>query len=40
MRTYKCPKCELITKALAKEVGHRCPMNKNKWTEAKEQPNE
>ena len=40
MKKWVCPKCDMVTKALAKSVGHRCPMNKNKWVEAKEAVNE
>lgn len=38
MKTFRCPKCGEVQKALAKSVGHRCSQNKNAWTEFEEQP--
>jgi len=31
-KTFKCPICKKIQKAIASEVMHRCPSNHNKMT--------
>jgi predicted Zn-ribbon and HTH transcriptional regulator len=36
MKIFKCPKCGTEIKALASNVAHRCPSNKNKWTQYEE----
>jgi len=33
MTTFQCPKCHRTTEALAKEAGHRCPSNRNKFVQ-------
>jgi|APCry1669192010_1035390.scaffolds.fasta_scaffold03208_10 hypothetical protein len=37
MTNWKCPKCELVVKAIATQVTHRCPSNKNEPTNLEEQ---
>jgi len=37
-RTFQCPKCEYQIEAIAIQVTHRCPMNKNLTTEFQEVP--
>ena len=32
MSTWKCDKCELIVKAIASQVTHKCPSFKNQIT--------
>jgi hypothetical protein len=32
MELWKCPKCSDTIRAKAAEVAHRCPSNKQKWT--------
>jgi hypothetical protein len=40
MRKWVCPKCLLLIEARAEEVLHRCPNNKNKYTQFNERENE
>ena len=35
-RTFQCPKCSYEVEAIATQVAHRCPMNKNLTTEFRE----
>jgi DNA-directed RNA polymerase subunit RPC12/RpoP len=37
MRTWICPKCQHEVRAIATQVAHRCPSNKNLMTEYKEE---
>jgi len=37
-RTFQCPKCKYQVEAIASQVTHRCPMNKNLITEFQEVP--
>lgn len=30
---WKCPKCDMDITAIASEVTHRCPNNKNQYTQ-------
>jgi hypothetical protein len=32
MKRFKCPKCGALVLAIATEVSHRCPSNKNLMT--------
>jgi hypothetical protein len=36
MRKFECPHCHATVKALAKEMAHRCTMNRNRFTDWKE----
>ena len=39
LKSWRCPKCKQVIQALAREVTHRCPSNKNlntQWEEADE----
>ena len=36
MKTFKCPKCGHIQKALAKYTSHQCPANHNRVTQYEE----
>ena len=40
MRKFECPKCKENVKALASEVGHRCPSFKSKWVDWEEIKND
>jgi hypothetical protein len=37
MRKWICPKCQHEVRAIATQVAHRCPSNKNLMTEYKEE---
>jgi len=37
MRKWICPKCHHEVQAIATQVAHRCPSNKNQITEYKEE---
>jgi hypothetical protein len=32
MKEFKCPSCKATVRAIATEVTHRCPSNKNQTT--------
>lgn len=36
MRKFKCPKCDATQEALAKQVSHPCPKNRNKFVDFEE----
>ena len=33
---WKCPKCDIRITAIATQVSHRCPSNKNQYTDFEE----